>query len=304
MDLLGALGILARVVETGSFSAVARERSMSQAAIARQIAQLEEHYAVRLLHRTTRKLSLTNDGEILLGHAGPILDGVEGLEAALRQQSSSPVGLVRVGLPVAASHFLAPRLSALVVEHPGLKVELVISDRSADMIEERLDLAMRADDIADSSLVKRQIGTARLVAVASPAYLERFGAPRTPADLANHVCLVHDVRPDSNVWTFMTPAGPESIRVDGGLLANDTAVLHLAVRAGSGIAFLAQVQVHDDLRTGQLVQVLSDYETTSAPISIVYSSRRHLAPRTRIVMNFIIDQIREVRELMAGRTAA
>lgn len=304
MDLLGALGVLARVVETGSFSAVARERSVSQAAIARQIAQLEEHYDVRLLHRTTRKLSLTDDGELLLGYAGPILDGVEGLESALRQQSSSPVGLVRVGLPVAASHYLAPRLAALVVEHPGLRVELVISDRATDMIEERLDLAMRAGDVGDSSLVIRQIGTARLVAVASPRYIERFGAPQTPSDLTNHVCLVHDVRPDSDLWTFMTPAGAESVRVDGGLLANDTAVLHQAVRAGSGIAFLAQVQVHDDLRTGQLVQVLGDYPTPSAPISMVYSSRRHLAPRTRIVMDFIIDQIREVRELMAGRTAA
>src|SRR5271169_497733 len=129
MDLLGALGVLVRVVETGSFSAVARERELSQAAIARQISQLEEHFGVRLLHRTTRKLSLTDDGEMLLGLARPVLDGVEGLEAALGRQSSSAVGLVRVGVGVAIGRLLAPRLSVLLANHPGLKVELVVSDR-------------------------------------------------------------------------------------------------------------------------------------------------------------------------------
>src|SRR5215475_16141722 len=122
MDLTGALGVLVRVVETGSFSAVARERKLSQAAVARQVSQLEEHFGVRLLHRTTRKLSLTDDGEMLLGMARPVLDGVEGMEAALGQQSARPVGLVRVGVTVAASPILSLPLPALLTEHPGLKV--------------------------------------------------------------------------------------------------------------------------------------------------------------------------------------
>ena len=128
MDLFGALGILVRVVETGSFSAVARERELSQAAVARQVSQLEEHFGVRLFHRTTRKLSLTDDGEMLLGLARPVLDGVDGLEAALGRQSASPVGLVRVGVTVAASRLLAQRLPILLADHPGLKVELVVGD--------------------------------------------------------------------------------------------------------------------------------------------------------------------------------
>src|SRR6202167_920996 len=138
MDLLGGLGVLVRVVETGSFSAVARERDLSQAAVARQVSQLEEHFGVRLFHRTTRKLSLTDDGQMLLGLARPGLDGLDGMEAALARQRASPVGLVRVGVTVTGSRFLAQRLPPLLADHPGLKVELVVSDRFGDMIEDRL----------------------------------------------------------------------------------------------------------------------------------------------------------------------
>ena len=185
MDLFGALGILVRVVETGSFSAVARERELSQAAVARQISQLEEHFGVRLFHRTTRKLSLTDDGEMLLGLARPLLDGVDGLEAELGRQSASPVGLVRVGITVAASHLLADRLPTLLVDHPGLKVELVVSDRFGDLVEERLDLAMRVGEIKDASLVARRSGIAERVAVAAPDYIKLHGEPSSPADLAS-----------------------------------------------------------------------------------------------------------------------
>jgi DNA-binding transcriptional LysR family regulator len=166
MDLLGALDVLVRVVETGSFSAVARERELSQAAVARQISQLEDHFGVRLFHRTTRKLSLTDDGGMLVGLARPVLEGVDALEVALGQQSASPVGLVRVGVTVAASRFLAQRLPTLLADHPGLKVELVVGDRLGDMIEDRLDLAMRVGEITDTSLVARRCGTTVRVAAA------------------------------------------------------------------------------------------------------------------------------------------
>ena len=173
MDLLGALDVLVRVAETGSFSAVARERQLSQAAVARQVSQLEDHFGVRLFHRTTRKLSLTDDGQMLLGLALPVLEGVEGMEAALGQHSASPVGLVRVGVTVASSRFLALRLPTLLADHPGLKVELVVGDRLGDMIEDRLDLAMRLGEIRDASLVVRRRGTGVRIAVTAPGYIER-----------------------------------------------------------------------------------------------------------------------------------
>jgi DNA-binding transcriptional LysR family regulator len=295
MDLLGALGVLVRVVETGSFSAVARERELSQAAVARQVSQLEEHFGVRLFHRTTRKLSLTNDGEMLLGLARPVLDGVDGLEAALGRQSASPVGLVRVGVTVAASRLLAQRLPMLLADRPGLKVELVVGDRLGDMIEERLDLAMRVGEIKDASLVARRSGIAERVAVAAPSYIKRHGEPSSPADLANHTCIVHGVGPNSDVWTFVTPDGSKDFLVSGGFLANDVRAVHLAARTGYGIAYLALFEVFDDLRSGRLVRVLRDFPAPGVPYSLVYPTRRHLAPRTRLVIDFIWEQFRQVQ---------
>jgi DNA-binding transcriptional LysR family regulator len=208
MDLLGALRVLTRVVETGSFSAVAREHVLSQAAIARQVSALEQHFGVRLLHRTTRRLSLTDDGQMLLGLARPVLDGVEAMEAGVGRQSTSPVGLVRVGITVVAARFLSQRLPILLADHPGLKVELVVSDRFGDMIEDRLDLAVRAGDITDASLMLRKGWTFERVAVTAPSYIERHGKPSAPADLSTHRCIVHNIGPNSDVWTFITPAGP------------------------------------------------------------------------------------------------
>jgi len=299
MDLLGSLGILVRVVETGSFSAVARERELSQAAVARQVSQLEEHFGVRLFHRTTRKLSLTDDGEMLLGLARPVLDGVDGLEAALGRQSALPVGLVRVGVTVAASRLLAQRLPILLADHPGLKIELVVGDRLGDMIEERLDLAMRVGEIKDASLVARRSGTAVRVVAAAPSYIKRHGEPSSPAELANHTCIVHDVGPDPDVWTFVTPKGPQDIRVAGGFLANDVRAVHLAARTGYGIAYLALFEVADDLRNGRLVRVLRDFPVPGVPFNLVYPSRRHLAPRTRLVIDFIWEQVRQVEAELA-----
>jgi DNA-binding transcriptional LysR family regulator len=299
MDLLGALGVLMRVVETGSFSAVARERDLSQAAVARQISQLEEHFGVRLLHRTTRKLSLTDDGQMLLGLARPVLDGVDELEAAIGRQRGAPVGLVRVGVTVTASNFLAQRLPTLLVGHPGLRVEFVASDRFGDMIEDRLDLAMRVGRVEDASLVVRRAGAASLVLVAAPSYIERKGRLSTPADLASHTCIVHDVGPNSDTWTFVTSDGPRQFCVSGGFLANDFSAVRMAARSGYGIALLPLLAVLDELRDGELVCVLNEFPAQSIPLNLVYPSRRHLAPRTRLVLDFILEQLREVQAMLA-----
>jgi DNA-binding transcriptional LysR family regulator len=294
MDLLRALDVLVRVVEVGSFSAVARERRMSSAAITRLVAQLEDHFGVRLFHRTTRKLSLTDDGETLVARARPLLDGAEELKSELDGQRSSPSGLVRVGVTATASRFLSPRLPSLLADHSKLRVELVIGDRFNDMVDSRLDLAVHVGDIKDASLVVRKVGSsAARVAVAAPGYIRKHGRPAKPQDLAKHVCIVLDVGPEPNVWRFMTPAAaPVDVQVSGGFLSNDSRAVHLAARTGYGIAFLSLIEVFDDLRAGDLVRVLSDYPAPGIPLNLVYPSRRLLAPRTRLVMDFIAEQVR------------
>ena len=214
MDLIGALRCFIRVVETGSFSAVSRESQLSQSAVTRQIAQLEQHFSARLFHRTTRRLSLTDDGQGLLTHARHLIDAADEMETALGRQSHSPTGLVRLGTSIAGGHFLAPRLPELLARYPGLKVELVMRDQFSDMVDERLDLAWRSGEIADASLVVRRIGQLGRAVVAAPIYLERRGAPSVPEDLAAHDCLIHDFMPDSELWRFTGPDGPVTVRVN------------------------------------------------------------------------------------------
>lgn len=299
MDLIGAIRSFTRVAETGSFSAVAREAGSSQSAVTRQVAQLEAHFGVRLFHRTTRRLSLTDDGESLLAHARQLLDYAETMEAELGHHAASPTGLVRVGIPVAAGLFVAPRIPALLALHPGLSVELVMRDQLGDLIEERLDLALLTGEIADSTVVARRIGMFGRVAVAAPAYLEAHGAPASPADLTSHVCIIHDNGPESTIWRFTGPEGPVSVRVTGSFIATNSQAVHLVARAGHGLALLSEVQVIDDVRSGRLIRLLSDYPSQQVPVQLLYPSRRNLAPRTRVVMEFLTREIRASAEVAA-----
>jgi DNA-binding transcriptional LysR family regulator len=300
LDLLGALGSFVRVVEAGSFSAVARQERTSQSTITRQIGQLEDHFGVRLLHRTTRRLSLTHDGQDLLVHARHLLDTAQGMEAALGQHRSAPVGHVRLGTSVAFGMFLAPRLPALFDRHPGLSVEIVMRDSTTDMIEERLDLATHFGPPPDSSVIARQIGLFGRIAVAAPAYVALRGEPERPEALAGHECLVHAREPNAADWPFVGPAGTFTVTVKGAFAANDSAAVHLAALAGLGIALLPETQVSDDVRNGRLVRVLKDWASPRVPAFIVYPSRRNLAPRTRVVLDFVVDQSRHLRGQTGG----
>jgi DNA-binding transcriptional LysR family regulator len=300
MDLIGALRCFVRVVETGSFSAVSRETNVSQSAVTRQIAQLEQHFGARLFHRTTRHLSLTDDGQGLLSHARHLLETADEMEAALGRQSSSPTGLVRLGLSVAGARFVASRIHILLARHPGLRVELVADDHLGDMIEGRLDLALRSGEIGDASLVARRIGQLGRAVVAAPIYLERYGAPAVPEDLTAHSCLIHNVGPEADVWRFTGPDGPHTVQVTGPLTANNSASINIAVRTGLGIALLPELQAIDDLRAGRFYRLLNDFPSQRLPVHIVYPSRRNLAPRTRVVMDFLVEQTRDTSSMLAA----
>ena len=183
MDLIAGLHTFIRVVETGSFSAFAREANVSQSAVTRQIAQLEEHFGVRVFHRTTRKLSLTDEGQELVTRARHLLEEAEDLEDTFGKAGGSPTGLVRIGVPVGAAILLVQDIATLLREHPLLSIELVVQETMSDLVAERLDLALRFGQSSDTSLVSRALANLGSAAVAAPAYLERHGAPEHPSDL-------------------------------------------------------------------------------------------------------------------------
>jgi DNA-binding transcriptional LysR family regulator len=298
MDLLRGLGTFSRIAETGSFSAVARELHESHSAVTRLIGQLEAHFGVRLFHRTTRKLSLTEDGRDLLVHAQQLLELAETMEEELRRHRSSPHGHVRIGSSVAFGLFLTPRVPPLLARYPGLSLEFVMSDHVGDMIEDRLDVAVRTGPIADASLVARVAGKFRRLVVAAPAYLERRGMPRTPTELADHECILHHNLNgrDVGAWRFIGPDGRTEVQVAGRFGADSSEAVHDAALGGQGIALLWETRVVDDIRAGRLQRVLADYSSPEAEAFIVYPSRRHLPPRTRVVIDFVIDQLRELEQ--------
>ena len=299
MDLIRALQTFVRVIEAGSFSAVAREAGGSHSATTRLIAQLEEHFGVRLFHRTTRRLRLTEDGQDLLGHARHLLEVTAGMESALGRQRASPSGMVRLGTPVGATRLLVSRLPILLARHPGLSVELVVRDRYGDLVEEGLDVALQLGQPSDSALVARAVATFGQVAVASAAYLERRGAPARPEDLTAHDCIIHVSEPHSVRWQFTGPEGPLSIAVSGRFRANSSDAVRQAAVAGHGIALLPEPLIADDIRAGRLYRLLTDHPSDRQQAFVVYPSRRHLAPRTRVVIDFVIEEVRGVEQRLA-----
>jgi DNA-binding transcriptional LysR family regulator len=295
MDTIETLRTFVRVVETGSLSAVAREMNASQSTISRHINQLEEHFGVRLLHRTTRHLSLTDDGAGLNDHAKRILELVDGMETALGPHKSSPVGHVRLGTPVSLGMMLMTRVPVLLARYPGLTVELVMQDRLGDMIEERLDLAVTIGEVAGLSLIKRGLGTVRRIAVAAPDYIRRRGRPRQPGDLADHDCIVRRMTLGEDEWTLTGPAGAVSVVVRGVVSTNNHEAVRGAALSGLGIALLPEYLVVDDIRHGRLESVLPAYSAETLPAHVVYPSRHHLAPRTRAVIDFLIEEVQGLR---------
>ncbi|MDB5398474.1 MAG: hypothetical protein QOD93_1780 [Acetobacteraceae bacterium] len=294
MDLISGLHTFIRVVETGSFSAVAREGNSSQSAVTRQVAQLEEHFGVRLFHRTTRKISLTDEGQDLVTRARHLLEEAEDLEDTFGKNGGSPTGLVRVGIQMGAAILLVADFAALLHRHPGLAVELVVSEHADDLVAERLDVALRFGSSGDTSLVARALATVGSAPVAAPAYLERHGAPEHPIDLLNHTCIIHAMGADSTHWSFSGPDGAVEVEVTGSFRSNNNLVVRQAALAGYGIALLGDPMTLTEIRAGRLYRLLPNYTARRRQAFVVYPSRRHLAQRTRVVIDFLINEFREL----------
>lgn len=293
MDLLAALRIFMRIAETGSFSAVAREMGATQPAVSRQIAALEDHLGARLFQRSTRSLTQTEDGRDLMPHARAVIEAVEATEAAIGRRRVSPAGLVRLGCPsVFGRLYVAPRLHTLLTRYPDMSVDLAMSDTVVDMVQEGLDLSIRVGEVQDGNLVARRIGSTTAIAVASEAYLARAGEPMHPTDLAQHECIIFSRIPQPEVWNFDGPDGKFAVPVVGRLRTNAIEAVLEAAMAGMGVALIPVWMMRDELMASRLQQILQAWRPPRRPISVVYPSRRFLAPRTRAVIDFLVDEFR------------
>jgi len=293
MDLLAALRTFVRVAESGSFSAVAREVGATQPAISRQIGALEQHLEARLIQRTTRSLTLTEDGRDLLNHARRVLDCVEEAETAVGRRQGTPSGLVRIATPAAFGRlYVAPRMRRLLDRYPELSVELHMSDIVTDMIAGGIDLAIRGGTVQEASLVSRRIGASARYVIASTEYLERNGVPAHPSDLARHSCIAFLQYSTPNEWRFEGPGGTVSVAISGRFRTDSSEAVREAVVSGVGLALTPSWVFGADLDSGRVQAVLQRYQAEQVPIHAVYPSRRNLAPRTRAVIDFLLDEFR------------
>ncbi|MGE0419210.1 MAG: LysR family transcriptional regulator [Acetobacteraceae bacterium] len=297
MDLLTGMRLFTRVADTGNFTAVARELGTTQPSISRMVAALETHLGVRLLNRSSRAVTLTDDGRLFYERAQRALDAVADAERAVGRRRAMPTGLLRLGTPVAFGRLhVAPRMGAFLSRYPEVDVELVMNDAFVDLVGEGLDLAVRVGDLSDPSLIARRIGTTRRVTVASQDYVRRHGAPTVPADLAAHDCILYTRLASGRTWHFEGRTGPIAVDVRGRFAADNSEAVREAVLAGLGIA-VVPVWLFPDNDEHQVSILLRDFEPKQLPIHAVYSSRRHLSAKVRAMIDFLTAEFARVPTL-------
>ncbi len=290
MDTFAAMRVFVAVVERSGFSAAASALDLSTASVTRQVAALEKRLGTRLLNRTTRRVGLTSAGAAYYQRAVQLLAELDDIEAAVGAQALVPSGLLRINAPVSFGIArLGPLLAGYRVRYPQVKLDLSLSDRLVDMVEEGFDVAIRITRQPAPNLIARKLADARLLLCAAPDYLARAGTPAAPADLARHACLAYSYWSGGDEWTLQGPAGEATVRIDGGLRANNGDVLREAALAGMGIVLQPDFVVGADLAASRLRQVLPDWQVPPVGIHAVYASRSHLAPKVRSFIDFLVE---------------
>ncbi len=302
MDTFDALRAYVRIVELGSFSAAARDLGLRQPTVSKWIAALEDRLAAQLLDRTTRTLRVTEPGQLFYQRARALLAAWAGAQAETRGEPRALAGRLRVSAPVVfGERFVAPIAPALLRSHPRLELELQLSDRYVDLVEEGVDLAIRVGTPVDSSYRARTLASTPRRLVAAPSYLERFGAPVRPAALTRHACLLHRGLNNRQTWVFTRAGRRHRADVTGRFAANNSAALLTVARAGGGVALLASWLVDPAIERGELVQLLPDYALPPAPIQALMASTRHVHPRVRLLVDALQLELRRALGLADQR---
>jgi DNA-binding transcriptional LysR family regulator len=292
MDRLSALETFVRVAETGSFSEAARRLKTSKSAVSRLVAGLEAELGVRLIHRTTRALTLTEAGRGYRERAARILADLADADQSVTRMQQAPRGRLVVNAPMSFGYLQLGRVMPdFLALYPDLTVDLTLTDRFVDLIDEGIDVAVRIGALTDSSLVARRLAPIRRVVCASPAYLSARGTPATPGDLAGHDCIGYSNPPGQTEWRFVDADGrPQPVAVGGRLTVNNGDVIRDAVLGGVGLALLPTFLIGDDLRNGRLVSVLERFLPQDLTLNAVYPHARHLSPKVRAFVDFLAQR--------------
>ncbi|WDY55990.1 LysR family transcriptional regulator [Pseudomonas sp. PSKL.D1] len=291
MNPVSELAFFAQLVRLGSLAATARELNLTPPAVSKRLMQLEQRLGVRLLNRTTRSISLTAEGETYLLNARRILEEIEEMERQVSSSRAEPKGLLRVNAPLGFGRtHVAPAISSFARRHPDVEVQLHLTDRPINLPDDAIDVAIRFGEIPDSRLIARKIAVNRRRLCATPAYLEAFGTPLTPKDLAQHNCIVLRQNDAAfGLWRFSRGKQSESVKVHGRLSTNDGEVALNWALDGQGILMRAEWNLADHLRQGRLVEVLADYQTPPADIYAVYLERLNLSAK----VSFFVEHMRD-----------
>lgn len=290
---LNDMVIFAKVVDSGSISGAAREIGQPKSTTSRRLKMLEEKLGVRLLQRTTRSLKLTELGALFYEHCKRVLKEAEEAERSVSSGQETPRGLLRITAPVETGFTnLGILIAGFTKKYPEVRIELNLSNRFVDIIEEGYDLAIRAGTLNDSTLVAKLLGNSRMVVCASPAYLEEHGTPKTPGDLKNHRLALYSDTLQKPTFSFSGPRGIASVQLNPRHCANSLIVLRDMVKSGYGITLLPDTHIRTDVTEGRLVRLLEDWKLPQDGIYAVYPSPRHLTPKVRSFIDFLSEHMK------------
>lgn len=291
MDRFSSMSIFVKAVEFGSFSAAADALNMSPQLVGKHVQFLEQHLGVRLLNRTTRRQHLTEIGSQFYERSRNILAEVEAAEALAAETRAVPRGKLRVNAPVTFGiHALAPKLPKYLSAHPEVSIDLSLSNRMVDLIDEGYDAVFRIGDLADSGLIARRLDPYRLVVCAAPSYLRSRGVPSKPNDLKDHECLIFSHTMLRTHWDFEGPDGNASIPISGRLMIDNGEALLKAALAGLGIVLQSFELIQPSLETGALVPLLPGYSVPTRPLHILYAPDRRITPKLRSFLDFVSSE--------------
>lgn len=289
MDRFQELTAFIAVVETGGFSAAARKTGDSQSGISKAVNALEKRLGVALLHRSTRKVTLTEQGQKYYERTKPLLDEIQVADGELTSSVQTVSGLMRIAAPSTFGRLhVLPLIPELLSQHPGLRIDLVLSDALRDMLEDRIDLAIRISQINDPDSVVRRVTGTSLVCAGSRRYFEQHGIPETPADLADHNCLIYG---EMTEWPFTGPEGHFSVPVRGNLSSNSVETILAGVVAGVGIGLFHRASLVGEFQYSDVITVLDEFMHEPRDISLVWPKRRFVPTRVRRATDFLASAL-------------